>query len=162
MGTFFIEREFDSDFHSWGDMTKILILIILGLSFSVTNAFPVDEKPNPDKEEVKELVLTPDQMEKYACTYKDPYVLHIRKVINNYLSGKLVGDDNYKAFTAVDQEYLVSAYKLLPQSESSFRGKPESSTFKTFPPGWSALRAGSWMPDQVRHDGTYCLQTDTI
>ena len=43
----------------------------------------------------------------------------------------------------------MSVFKLLPQSESSFRRKlasakpgPESSTFKT-----------SWMPDQVRHDG---------
>lgn len=54
---------------------KIFILLILGLSFFVTNAFPVDEEPKPGKEEVKEMVLTPDQMKKYASTYKDPYVL---------------------------------------------------------------------------------------
>jgi len=44
----------------------------------------------------------------------------------------------------------VSVYKLHPQSESSFRRKPESSPFKIL-----------WMPDQVRHDGKCCLWTDT-
>jgi len=48
-------------------------------------------------------------------------------------------------------DYLESVYKLPTQPESSFRWKPESSSFKTF-----------WMPDQVRHDGKGCLWTDTI
>lgn len=122
MGTFSIKRGFDSNFHSWGDMTKILILIILGLSFFITNAFPLDEKPKPSDGEIKELVLTPEQMKKYAFTYKDPYVLHIRKVINNYLSGKLVGDDNYKDLKAVDQEYLKSKFVVLSVENSLMGG----------------------------------------
>ena len=100
---------------------KIFILLILGLSFFVTNAFPVDEKPKQDREKVKELVLTQDQMKKYASTYKDPYVLHIRKVINNYLNGKPVGDDNYKDLKAVDQEYLKNKFIVL-SIESSLMG----------------------------------------
>jgi glutaconate CoA-transferase subunit A len=59
--------------------------------------------------------------------------------------------DKYVFSCKTHQDYLVSVYKLPPQSESSFRRKPESSPFKTF-----------WMPDQVRHDGKRCLWTDTI
>lgn len=102
---------------------KIIIVLILVLSFFVTNAFTLDEKPKPGKKEVKELVLTPDQMKKYAATYKDPYVLHVRKVINNYLSGKLVGGDNYKDLKAVDQEYLKNKFVVLSVENSLTGGR---------------------------------------
>lgn len=104
-------------------MIGILIFLILGLGLFVRNAFTLDEKPKPGKEEVKELVLTPDQMKKYASTYKDPYVLHVRKVINNWLGGKLVGDDNYKALKAVDREYLRNKFIVLSIENSLMGGK---------------------------------------
>jgi hypothetical protein len=95
----------------------------LGLSSFITGAFPLDEKPKPGKEEVKEVVLTPDQMKKYASTYKDPYVLIVRKVINNYLTGKLEGYDNCKALKAVDQEYLENKFIVLSIENSLMGGK---------------------------------------
>ena len=118
-----MKRRFRSDFHSWGDMTIILILVILGMSFFITNAYPVNEKPKPGEEEVKELVLTPDQMKKYASIYKDPCVLHIRKVISNYLAGMLVGGDNYKGLKAVDQEYLKDKFVVLSVGNSLMGGR---------------------------------------
>ncbi len=102
---------------------KILILLVLGLSFFVANAFALDEKPKPSDGEIKELVLTPEQMKKYASSYKDPYVLHIRKVMNNYLRGKLEGDDNYKDLEAVDQEYLKNKFVVLSIDDSVMGGK---------------------------------------
>lgn len=104
-------------------MIGILIFLILGFGLFVRNAFTLDEKPKPGKEEVKELVLTPDQMKRYASTYKDPYVLHIRKVINNYLSGKLVGGDHYKDLKAVDQEYLKNKFIVLSVENSLMGGR---------------------------------------
>ena len=60
----------------------------------------------------------------------------------------------------------MSVYKLPPQSESSFRRKPESRVpgenrdpvFEMVP---DFRRDDVWMPDQVRHDGKRCLWTDT-
>ena len=76
---------FDSNYQSSRNVMGILIFLIVGFSFFVTDAFPLDEKTKLAKEEVKELVLTPDQMKQYASAYKDPSVLYIRKVINNYV-----------------------------------------------------------------------------
>jgi len=100
---------------------RIFIFLILGLSFVVTNAFSVDEKPKPGKE-IKEIVLTPEQMKRYAAIYRDPYVLHIRKVISNYLSGKLVGEDNYNDLKAVDQEYLRNKFIVLSVKDGLMGG----------------------------------------
>lgn len=104
-------------------MIGILIFLILGLGFFVRNAFTLDENPKPGKEEVKELVLTPVQMKKYASTYNDPYVLHIRKVINHYLTGKFEGYDNLKGFKAVPQEYLKNKFIVLSVENSIMGGK---------------------------------------
>jgi hypothetical protein len=101
----------------------ILIFLILGLGFFIRNAFTLDEKPKPGKEEVKELILTPDQMKRYASTYKDPYVLHIRKMIDRYLTGKLEGYDNYKALKAVGEEYLENKFIVLSIENSLVGGK---------------------------------------
>jgi hypothetical protein len=64
------------------------------------------------KEEVRELILTPEQMERYAAYYKDLYVLHIRKAIKNYLRGKLEGY-HYGSMKLVDQEYLENKFIIL-------------------------------------------------
>lgn len=110
MWAFFSKRRFDANYQSLRNTIRILIFLILGLSFFVTNAFPLDQKPIPAREEVKELVMTPEQMRDYASCYKDPYVLHIRKVINNYLTKKLEGNDNYEALEGVDLEYLKNKF----------------------------------------------------
>jgi hypothetical protein len=102
---------------------KIIIVVILGLICADTNAFSVDKELKPSKEEVKEMVLTPDQMKKYASTYKDPYVLHIRKAINSFLSGKLIGRDSYKDLKAVDQEYLKNKFIVLSVENSLMGGR---------------------------------------
>jgi hypothetical protein len=120
-GTRINKRGFDPDVHLLRPVTGVLIFLILGLSLLVTGVYPLEEKPG--KEAVKELVLTPDQMKKYAASYKNPYVLHIRKVINNYLRGKLVGDDNYKALAAVDQEYLKNKFIVLSIEDSLMGGR---------------------------------------
>jgi len=118
-----MKRRFCLNFHSLGDMTIILILVILGMGFFVTNAFPLDEKPKPAKEEVKELVMTPEQMRDYASCYKNPYVLHIRKVINNYLAKKLEGNDNYEVLEGVDLEYLKNKFVVAAIEGALMGGK---------------------------------------
>ena len=110
MWAFSSKRSFDANYQSLRNTVGILIFLIVGLGFFVTNAFPLDEKQKPAKEEVKELVMTPEEMRDYAACYKDPYVLHIRKVISNYLAGKLEGNDNYEALKGVDLEYLKNKF----------------------------------------------------
>jgi hypothetical protein len=112
-----------SAFRSLKNGMGILIPLILGLNFLIPNAFPFDEKPKSTGGEIEELVLTPEQMKKYAASYKDHYVLHIRKVINHYLSGKLVGGDNYKDLKAIDQEYLKSKFVVLSINNSLMGGR---------------------------------------
>ncbi len=86
-----VAPRFNSNYRTIINLIETLLFLTLGLSFFITDAFPFNKKPQPKKVEVKELVLTPEQLEKYASSYKDPYVLHIRKVIDNYMNGKLVG-----------------------------------------------------------------------
>ena len=118
-----VSSKFDSNFRPLRNGMRILIFLILGLSFFVANAFALDEKSKPGGEGIKELVLTPEQMKKYASTYKDPYVLHIRKVINSYLREKPEGDDNYEALKALDQEYLKNKFVVLSIADSMMGGK---------------------------------------
>ena len=88
-----------------------------------SNAFALDEKAKPSKGEAKEIVLSPEQMKRYASTYKDPCVRHIRKVIDNYLNGKLVGNDKYDDLKAVDQEYLRNRFVVLSVKNSIMGGR---------------------------------------
>ena len=118
-----VSSRFNSDFRSLGNGMRILLSLILGLNLFVTNTFAIDEKSKSGAEEIKELVLTPEQMKKYAATYKDPHVLHIRKVINRYLGGKPEGDDNYEALKAVDREYLKNRFVILLIGDSVMGGK---------------------------------------
>jgi hypothetical protein len=118
---------FDSNNQSSRNIMGILISFIIGFSFFVTDSFPLDEKMKPAKEEAKEPVLTPDQMKEYASAYKDPSVLYIRKVINNYMMGKLEGYDNYKALKALDQEYLKNKSIVLSIENALMGGKEISS-----------------------------------
>lgn len=48
----------------------------------------------PESTKVEPIVFTKDQLEDYYQTTKDPYVLHIRKVLNGYLDGTNVGMDS--------------------------------------------------------------------
>lgn len=112
-------------------MSKLITLIALVLLVACNNIDSgrqqngrnVKHESKPGGEEIKEHVLTPEQMERYAASYKDPYVLHIRKVINNYLRGKPEGHDHYEDLRAVDQEYLKNKFVLLSFNDALMGGK---------------------------------------
>jgi hypothetical protein len=123
MWAFFSNKEFNSHYKLLGNTVGILTFLILGLSFIVAPAFPRDEQSKSAKEEVKEMVLTPDQMKQYAAAYKDPYILYIRKAINNYLARKLEGNDNYEALEKVDPVYLKNRFIVLSIEDSLMGGR---------------------------------------
>ena len=56
---------------------SLLIAIVLVGSFSTCYA-----------EDVKELILTPEQMKQYANAYKMPEVLHLRQFLNTYANSR--------------------------------------------------------------------------
>ena len=76
---------------------KMLITFILGLTVLSINSFALDTATKPINGGIKEIVLTQEEMKRYASTYRDPYVRHIRKAINNCLKKKYEWDDNCKA-----------------------------------------------------------------
>ena len=89
---------------------KMLITFILGLTVLSINSFALDTATKPINGGIKEIVLTQEEIKRYASTYRDPYVRHIRKAINNCLKKKYEWDDNCKAIRAIDQDYLKNKF----------------------------------------------------
>ena len=102
---------------------KMLITFILGLTVLSINSFALDTSTKPINEEILETAPTREDMKRYASTYRDPYVRHIRKAINNCLKKKYEGDDNCEAIRAIDQEYLKNKFFVFSYNYSLMGGR---------------------------------------
>ncbi len=102
---------------------KMLTALIFGLTVLSINSFALDTATQPINGEIKEVVLTQEEMKKYASVYRDPYVRHVRKAINNCHKKKYEGDDDCEAIKAIDQEYLKNKFIVLSCNQSLMGGR---------------------------------------
>lgn len=86
--------------------------------------------------EVKPVELTQEQMAQYAETYKNPFVLHVRKALNGYLDGSNVGmsapsvvieseekDGTKYGLDSFDKDYYRSKFVVYAVNDSLAGGK---------------------------------------
>ena len=100
---------------------KALILLNFGLTVLPIYSFALDSSTKPVNKEISEITPTQEEMKRYASIYRDPYVRHIRRAINNCLRKKYEGYDNWKAIRAIDQEYLKNKF-IVYSYEQHFLG----------------------------------------
>jgi len=90
------------------------------------------EEKQRELDEAEELTLSGDELKQYYAVYKDPFVLHIRKVMDGYLAGKempdLTIDKNDldgapSGLAAFDKEYYQSKFAVLAIDDALYGGK---------------------------------------
>jgi len=125
-------------------LATILLLVIVGLflfKYKNNNKIIVDqiqtnqsEEPTPTKAEP--IVFTQEQLNDYYQTTKNPFVLHIRKALNGYLSGTNVGmdspdlviekdeiDGSPTGLSSFDKDYYKSKFIVFMMNDSIAGGK---------------------------------------
>jgi len=131
---------------------KMLITFIFGLTVLSINSFALNAATQPINREIKEVVVTQEEMKRYASVYQDPYVRHIRKPINNCFKKKYEGDDDCEAIRAIDQEYLKNKFIVCSYNQHLMGGR-------------SISLISQKKPDKIfkvwvyRGDGVYQLRT---
>jgi hypothetical protein len=92
----------------------------------------------------QELTLSEEQLALYRASYEDPFVLHVRKALNGYLSGTYEGmdspdttigkwEDKYTGLASFDVNYYRSKFAILSVDDSSFGGKDITLIFQDKP-----------------------------
>jgi hypothetical protein len=136
-------------------LTTILILLLVGMFvFVFRNIDKLDIKPvqvtktiEPTPTQVVPIVFTSEQLAEYTTkTMKNPFVLHVRKVLNGYLSGKNTGmenpelviesrkfDDRNAGLSAFDKSYYKSKFIIFLIDDVIAGGKDISIIFQDKP-----------------------------
>lgn len=126
------------------------------------------EQPEAKEETIdatKEVNLSQEELEAYYASYKDPFVLHVRKALSGYLAGTNEGmstpeavierDDsgeNLSGLDSFDKEYYKSKFVLLSLDDSVAGGKQIYIIFQDKPD----RIFGAWV--YPMGDGTYDLR----
>ncbi len=123
-------------------VTIFLLLILFLVSFLVfkpsykTQVVPtISPTLVPTGEEIQELHFTEEELKSYYSSYKNPFVLHIRKALDNYLAGTNEGIEPlaikvYKAedgtiggLDSFSKDYYKSRFTVFYISDSITGGK---------------------------------------
>ncbi|MBU4210785.1 hypothetical protein KKE47_01180 [Patescibacteria group bacterium] len=135
-------------------LAVVSILVIVGLflfKYKNNNKVIVDqiqtntpEEPVPTK--TKPIVFTQEQLDEYYQTTKNPYVLHIRKVLDGYLNGKNIGmaspelviethkvEEYTAGLSSIDKEYYKSKFIVFSMNDSIAGGVEVSIIFQDKP-----------------------------
>lgn len=86
-----------------------------------------------DIEPIKPSELAEKQLQNYYDAYKNPYVLHIRKALNDYLNGINVGDDSKSGLANFNKDYYKSKFIVLSINNALFEGKEIQIVFQDRP-----------------------------
>ena len=64
----------------------------------------------PTGKEIQEINLTEEQLKQYYSVYENPFVLHIRKVLNSYIHGDIEGfsSPNVAVKANIDKDGLIT------------------------------------------------------
>lgn len=127
-------------------LTGTIIFVLKGISKTEVNQVPanIPEEPAPTK--TVPIVFTQEQLNDYYQTARNPYVLHIRKVLDGYLAGKNVGmyspelviearkvDEYTAGLASFDKEYYKSKFIVFSMDNSITGGKNISIIFQDKP-----------------------------
>lgn len=95
---------------------------------------------------VEPIVFTKEQLEQYYPVYKNPYVIHIRKVLNGYIDGSNIGMESPEdviekgelngaivGLSAFDKKYYESKFIVYMINDSVAGGKQVSIIFQDKP-----------------------------
>lgn len=129
---------------------KILFVVLIFVFIAILSYVilhknnQVDLKNGQSKNQSQELI-SPEELKQYYKVYSDPYVLHIRKSLDNYLSGRNEGispvaikplkDDEKKMFglDSFDKSYYVSKFIVFAVKDSIGGGKIVTIIFQDKP-----------------------------
>jgi len=89
----------------------------------------------PTTDEIKEVHFTEEQLKSYYASYEDPFVIHIRKALNNYLAGNNEGieplaikadtgeDGTISGLDSFSKDYYKSKFIVFAINDSDVGGK---------------------------------------
>jgi len=122
------------------------------------NLLPKYDDPLFDKDP---LPITESEMDDYALVYKDPFVMHIRTVLDSYLAGETVKGVNQQVLTTetnhgliygldfFDKAYYKSKFVVLTINDNDTGGKNINIQFQDKPDRYFYVRVDK------NEDGTY-------
>jgi len=121
---------------------KTLLIILIFIFIALIMSYIVFHKKSQTnlregqaKNQSQELILSEKELKQYYKVYSDPYVLHIRKSLDNYLRGKNEGispvaiesliDDDKKlsGLDSFDKSYYTSKFNVFAVNDSIGGGK---------------------------------------
>ena len=111
-------------------MKIINFILLIGVVFitACNSDVEVQDEDNDttvvEKTTVEEVEFTQEQLDRYYMSYEDPFVLHIRISIDNYLAGNLPPNEEFITESFIEyEEYIKNKFIVLSINDGIMGGK---------------------------------------